>query len=161
MPARLNKQQRDAFLRGRHVAVLTTIAPDGAPVSAPIWYLYRGGNFYFRTADSAARTSNIRRDPRVCICVQDERPPYKSVIAHGGAEIRPGDERLAREIPRHYLGFVGAIGYQQASRGAIERGTEITLMVRPRRYSTFDYAPETPSYGRVWLLLKRILPPWL
>jgi PPOX class probable F420-dependent enzyme len=162
MPARLTKQQRDRFLRGRHIAVLVTIGEDGTPVPGPIWYLYRNGVFLFRTSDHAVRTQNVRRDPRVSVCVQDERPPYKAVIAYGRADILPGDERLARDIPRHYLGIVGAMGYQQAARAQIEAGeTEITLRVTPERYATFDFTPETPSYGRAWLQLKRILPPWL
>jgi PPOX class probable F420-dependent enzyme len=161
MPAHLRGSARDRFLRGRHVAVLTTVAEDGSPVSTPIWYLYRDGVFYFRTAESAVRTRHIRRDPRVSICVQDERPPYKSVTASGAAEIRPGDDRLARLMPRRYLGFIGGIGYQLASRGAIETGEEVTLAVRPRRYLSSDFTPETPAFGRVWLQLKRVLPPWL
>jgi hypothetical protein len=162
MPVRMTKGQREKFLRGRHVAVLVTIAEDGTPVPSPIWYLYRDGAFLFRTADDAVRTQNVLRDPRVSICLQEERPPYKAVIVYGRAEILPPDEGLAREIPRHYLGAVGAMGYQQAARSRIEDGaTEITLRVTPERYATFDFTPETPVYGRAWLQLKRILPPWL
>ena len=162
MPARMTKQQREKFLRGRHIAVLVTIADDGTPVPSPIWYLYREGAFFFRTSGNAVRTQNVRRDPRVSICVQDERPPYKAVIVHGRGEVLPSDEELAREIPRHYLGAVGAIGYQQAARSEIEAGEpEITLRVTPERYATFDFTPDTPVYGRLWLQLKRILPPWL
>jgi PPOX class probable F420-dependent enzyme len=88
MPARMSKSQRDAILTGRHVAVLVTIAPDGSPVPTPIWYLYRDGLFWSRTAGDAVKATNIRRDPRVSICIQDERPPYRSVVVHGRAEVR-------------------------------------------------------------------------
>jgi PPOX class probable F420-dependent enzyme len=158
----LTKQQRDKFLRRRHVAVLVTINPDGTAIPSPIWYLYRDGVLLFRTADNAVRTQNVRRDPRVSVCIQEERPPYKAVIVYGRADILASDETLARDIPRHYLGAVGAIGYQQSARARIESGeTEITLRVTPQRYATFDFTPETPIYGRAWLQLKRILPPWL
>ena len=161
MPARLSKQARDAFLAGRHVAVLVTIAADGAPVPTPIWYAYRDGAFLFRTAGDAAKTENIRRDPRVSVCVQDERPPYRAVIAYGRAEILASDASLAQEMPRRYLGFVGAIGYRAAASSAIEQGTEVTLAVRPERFTSFDFSAETPAVGRLWLILKRVLPPWL
>ncbi len=161
MPARLSKPQRERFLGGRHVAVLVTIGADGRPVPTPIWYLYRDGAFHFRTASDAVKTQNVRRDPRVSICVQDERPPYKAVVAYGTAEVQEGDEALGREISRHYLGFVGAIGYQQAARAQVEQGPEVTLVVRPERWSSFDFSADTPWYGRLWLLAKRALPPWI
>jgi PPOX class probable F420-dependent enzyme len=161
MPARLSKSQREQFLSGRHVAVLVTILADGSPLPTPIWYLYRDGVFYFRTASNAIKTENIRRDPRVSICVQDERAPYKSIIARGTAEIVDSLDWLGREIPRHYLGIVGAIGYRAAAREQIEQGPEVTLVVRPEHMTSSDFATETPIVGRIWLLVKRILPPWL
>jgi PPOX class probable F420-dependent enzyme len=161
MPARLSTSQREKFLSDRHVAVLVTIGVDGSPMPTPIWYLYRGGVFYFRTASNAIKTENIRRDPRVSICVQDERAPYRSITARGTAEISESLDWIGREMPRHYLGIVGAIGYRAATREQIEQGPEVTLIVRPEHMTSSDFAAETPIVGRIWLLLKRILPPWL
>jgi PPOX class probable F420-dependent enzyme len=157
----MSRRERERFLAGRHVAVLTTIASDGRPVPTPIWYLYRDNTFLFRTASDAVKTENIRRDARVSICVQEERAPYKAIIVHGKGELRDADPSLADDLPRHYLGLVGAIGYKQAAREAVEQGPEITLVVRPERWTTFDFTPETPLVGRLWLLAKRVLPPWL
>jgi PPOX class probable F420-dependent enzyme len=161
MPGRMTKAQRDAFLAGRHVAVLVTNGADGVPVPTPIWYVMRGGAFLFRTASDAVKTENIRRDPRVSICVQDERAPYRAVVAYGHAEIAPADATLARAMPQRYLGFVGAIGYRAAASAAIEQGPEVTLVVRPERFASYDFGMDTPLAGRVWLTIKRILPPWL
>ena len=161
MPSRLSRAARERFLAGRHVAVLVTIDANGAPVPTPIWYRYHDGRFLFRTAASAAKATNVRRDPRVSVCIQDERPPYKAVVAHGTATIEEGHEELATEIPRHYLGAVGAIGYQRTARAAIEAGPEVTLAVTPERWTTFDFSADTPLVGRLWLLVRRVLPPWL
>jgi len=129
-------------------------------VPTPIWYLYRDGTFYFRTEHGAIKTKNIRRDPRVSICVQEERAPYKAVIAYGKAEVRPAIDWLAA-IPRHYLGLIGSIGYERTAQHEIEQGPEVALVVRPDRYVTFDFGAEMPLVGRLWLQLKRVLPPWL
>jgi len=161
MPGRLSRQQRERFLRGRHVAVLTTIGADGAPVPTPIWYLYRDGCFYFRTATDAIKTENVRHDPRVSICVQDERPPYKAVIAHGTARIEAPRASLGHQVARHYLGFIGALGYERMAREEVERGDEVTLIVRPERWSSFDFSAGRPRIGRLWLSVRRFLPPWL
>ncbi len=160
MSNRMSSAQRERFLAGRHVAILVTLGEDGSPMPTPIWYLYRDGIFYFRTAADAIKTRNIQRDPRVSICVQEERPPYKAVTVQGTAEVSDSLDWLGDEMPRHYLGFVGAIGYRQAAQ-AIEQGPEVTLLVHPERMTTSDFSAETPLIGRLWLLLRRVLPPWL
>ncbi|MEX0786388.1 MAG: PPOX class F420-dependent oxidoreductase [Dehalococcoidia bacterium] len=161
MPRRMTEAERDRFLAGRHVAVLVTTSADGRPVPTPIWYLYRDGKLYFRTGSDSAKVANVRRDPRVAVCVQEERAPYKAVVVRGTAELRPDPEWLQAETPRHYLGFVGAIGYQMAASSAIEQGPPVAIVVTPERITTWDYTPETPWFGRLWLVFKRVLPPWL
>jgi PPOX class probable F420-dependent enzyme len=162
MPKRLSRGEIEQFLRGRHVAVLGTVGDDGAPVLRPIWYLFDGGQILMRTAAGGAKTRNIQRDPRVSVCVQDERAPYRSVTAYGLATIEPARKDLAERMPRRYLGFIGNIGYQRAGAEAVQRGREeVTLVVTPTRYATQDFTPETPLVGRLWLLVKRVLPPWL
>ncbi len=161
MPSRMSPAQRDRFLRGRHVAVLVTTDDAGRPVPTPIWYMYREGLLYFRTEEASAKVANVRRDPRVSVCVQEERPPYKAVIVHGTAEVQDDPGWLADEMPAHYLGFIGGIGYKQAAQGAIEGGPPVAIVVTPERYATWDYTEETPWFGHLWLLAKRLLPPWL
>jgi PPOX class probable F420-dependent enzyme len=152
--------ERDKFLSGRRVAVLVTLAQDGSSVPTPIWYLYRDGLFYFRTAADAAKTKNIERDKRASVCVQDERPPYRAVVAHGTAEVRSADDGIAAEMPRRYLGMIGAIGYRAAAAN-IEAGPEVTIVLTPERFVSFDFSGDTPWFGRLWLAVKRVLPPWL
>ncbi len=161
MPSRMNPQERDRFLAGRHVAVLITTDSEGRSVPTPIWYLYRDGLLYFRTEEASAKVANVRRNPRVSVCVQEERAPYKAVIVYGTAEIQEDPEWLADEMPGHYLGFVGGIGYKQAAQSAIEMGPPVAIVVTPERFATWDYTEETPWFGRLWLLAKRLLPPWL
>ena len=143
------------------MAVLITIGSNGEPMPTPIWFLFRDGVFYFRTARDAIKTRNIERDSRVSICVQDERPPYRAVIAYGRAEVGQEQDRLAQEMARHYLGAIGAMGYRAAARQSIEQGTEVTLTLRPTSFATFDFSSDTPPVGRIWLWLKRFLPPSL
>lgn len=162
MPRKLTKDERQRFLKGRHVCVLSTIGPDGTPVLTPIWYLYKGDKILMRTDAGSIKALNIGRDPRVSVCVQDERPPYVSVTVYGSAEIKSEKRGLGGQIARHYLGFLGGIVYMRQARSAIEQSAEeITLVVTPERVVTQDYSPEVPGIGKLWMLAKRILPPWL
>jgi hypothetical protein len=161
MPRRFSKAEVDRFLHGRRVAVLGTIGPDGAPVLTPIWYLYRDGHLLMRTDNQSVKAKNIARDPRVTVCVQDERPPYASATVYGKAAIEPAREELGPAMAKHYLGAVGAAGYQRAAAEAIEGAgaEEVTVVVTPERVLTQDYSQETPWFGKAWLTLKRVLPP--
>ena len=160
MPKRLNGAELDRFLRGRHVAVLATYAADGTAVLTPIWYLYENGALLMRTAPESAKARNIRRNPKVSVCVQDERPPYKSVTIYGTAELRPEMPSLGQRMANHYLGRVAGAGYTRTARAEVEAaGGEATVVVKPERTTSQDFSLETPAYAQAWLLAKRVLPP--
>ena len=161
MPTRFTQSQREKFLHGRPVCVLGTIGPDGQPVLTPIWYLYRDGKIVMRTGAKAIKTLNIARDPRVTVCCQDETPPYKSVTAYGTAIIEPQTADLAKTISRRYLGAIGGAAYMRIARDAVEQSEEITIVVTPERWDSQDFSPDLPFVGRIWLVMKRLLPSWL
>ncbi|MEX0786442.1 MAG: PPOX class F420-dependent oxidoreductase [Dehalococcoidia bacterium] len=149
----------ERFLRGRHVAVLTTTNADGTPLQTPVWYHYDGGVIYVRTNAKSAKCRNIQRDSRVSMCVQDERPPYQGVTVTGGAEITPDRPDLSKAMSRNYLGAIAGFFYLRLrTRNQIEGDPDTILVIRPERKHGWDYRPQTPLAGRVWLALKRLLP---
>jgi len=152
----------ERFLRGRHVAVLSTINPDGTPLQTPVWYLYRDGLIYVRTNSLSAKVRNIQRDPRISVCVQDERPPYRGVTVTGVARVEADRPELSAAMSRNYLGAVAGFFYLRLrTRSQIEDDPDTILVIEPQRKQGWDYRPQTPFVGRVWLALKRLLPPWL
>jgi PPOX class probable F420-dependent enzyme len=161
MPKRLKRDEWERFLRGRRVGILATIAADGPPVLTPVWYLYREGRLLVRTGIESVKARNVQRDPRVTVCVQDERPPYASVTVYGRAAIEPDREGLIGEIARHYLGGIAGTAYVRGVAEGVQQSAEITIAVTPERVLTQDFSADTPAFGRAWLLLKRVLPPWL
>ncbi len=162
MPQKLPPQEVDRFLRGRHVGVLTTINPDGTPLQTPIWYLCRDGLIYVRTSSRSGKARNIRRDSRVSLCVQDERPPYRGVSVTGTAAVNEDEPALSARMSDHYLGRIAGFFYMRLrTRREIEEDPDAILVIEPRRKYGWDYRPQTPLVGRIWLALKRLLPPWL
>jgi len=161
MPRRFTGGEFERFMRGRHVAVLATVSEKGDPVLTPIWYLYRDGRFFMRTAQESAKARNMRRDPRASLCVQDERPPYRSATVYGRAALAQKDEGLGATIARHYLGAVAGAAYARAAGDAVEQGEEVTIILTPEKVMTQDFSAETPFVGRLWLKMRRVLPPWL
>lgn len=53
-------------------AVLSTINPDGSSQLTTMWYLLQDdGTLIMNTIASLQKVKNIRRDPRVAVCIED------------------------------------------------------------------------------------------
>ena len=53
---------------------------DGRPHVAPIWFaLDDDGTILFMTGTRTVRGRAIRRDRRICLCIDDEAPPFSFV----------------------------------------------------------------------------------
>ena len=78
------------------------VARSGAPLVAPVWIALDGDDIVFTTGETTGKGRALRRDPRVAICVDDDRPPFAFVIVHGTAEI---SEEL--DEVRHWAAVIG------------------------------------------------------
>src|SRR5215213_10609520 len=60
-----------AFLGEKRFAVLATINHDGTPQQTTMWYELRGDEIMMNTKAGRLKDSNLRRDPRISLCVED------------------------------------------------------------------------------------------
>ena len=106
---------RDFLLHSTRTAKLSTVRSDGRPHIAPIGFLLDEDAVIFTTGETSVKGKNIRRDPRVSLCVDDETPPFAFVIIEGNAEIllpTPADLLdWAIRINRRYMGDDQAEAY--------------------------------------------------
>jgi PPOX class probable F420-dependent enzyme len=95
-----------AMLRKPNPSVITTLLPDGQPVSTATWYLWEDGRVMVNMDHERKRLNHLRNDPRVTLTVLDESDWYShiSIIGHV-AEIRD-DEELVQidQLSQHYTG---------------------------------------------------------
>ena len=97
-----------------HTGKLATVRADGRPHVVPIWFDLDGDTLYFSTWHTTVKAKNIRRDPRICICVDDERPPFSYAMLEGVAEfVDDKDASLywATRIGGRYMGSEQAEAY--------------------------------------------------
>ncbi len=81
---------------GGHVVHLTTLRPDGAPQSRPVWTIVDDGNVVFFTQPSSPKARDLAADPRVALSVTDRANPYRSAWLRGRVDrVLDGDEALA------------------------------------------------------------------
>ncbi|MFP8882899.1 PPOX class F420-dependent oxidoreductase [Streptomyces mangrovi] len=94
------------MLRKANPAVITTLRPDGQPVSTATWYLWEDGRVLVNMDEARKRLRHVRDDPRVTLTVLDEGNWYTHVSLIGRVtEIRE-DPELADidRLARRYLG---------------------------------------------------------
>ncbi len=102
---RLTQQEIDTYLAGPHVAHFASIRQDGTPHISPVWYQWEDGKITVVSGDSAVKTRNVRRNPRVSLSVATDEWPYQYVILEGQATIENSNLReTVRSIFSRYEG---------------------------------------------------------
>jgi PPOX class probable F420-dependent enzyme len=78
------------FIRTNHHAVFTTFRKDGRPALSPVAVaLDEDGRVVVSTRETAMKVKHLRRDPRVAVCVLNDRFFGEWVQVEGTAEIIP------------------------------------------------------------------------
>ena len=138
MSTRMTRSEREAFLAGLHVGVLSLAEQGWGPLAVPIWYAYDpGGDVRLITERASRKGRLLAVGTRVSLCAQQETVPYRYVTVEGPvASIEPADrDRDLRPLARRYLGA------EHGDRYANENPGEDTVLVRirPERWLTVDY----------------------
>lgn len=93
------------FVTRPRIARLASVRADGSPHVAPVWYRFEDGAFLILTDRGSQKHRNVERDPRVVLCIDDDRPPYHTVVVRGRAAVgEPPDESWREAMAIHYLG---------------------------------------------------------
>ena len=67
------------FLATKEVALLATVAADGAPLAMPMWFLHDAAAVTMISVEGTQKVRNLRRDLRVCVVAE---------AGGGGGDIR-------------------------------------------------------------------------
>lgn len=148
MPRQMTERERQEFLGGPHVAVLSVArGGDRPPHTTPIWYAYEpGGEVTFFTGTQGRRSRKadlVREAGRLSLTVQREDFPYGYVTVEGSVvgEERPPSFEGALAVARRYIPEEQARGFVEAEIGH-PAGEFVLFRVRPDRWLSFDFADE-------------------
>ncbi len=133
--------QVEEFLELPRHAILGTNRRDGPPQLSPVWYLYEDGRVYIGVLAATAKVRNLRRDPRIGLCVDGGHPDARAVMIYGGAELieaeSPWREEIIWRINRRYHDSdEDARRYQDMSR---DRGRTVLIVVIPENIISQDF----------------------
>ena len=139
MQTMTEQQARDFLSAGTRTAKLATVREDGRPHVAPIWFvLDDDGTLVFTTGSGTMKGRAIQRHPAVCLCVDDEAPPFAFVMIDGTAETSEDPDDLldwATRIGARYMGPDQAEAYGR--RNGVPG--ELLVRVTPTRIVAKDH----------------------
>jgi len=97
----------DDVLRLPLMANLATLAEDGAPRNAPVWFQWEEGALWMLGSAGGASVHRVLRDPRVAVEIVDY-DNAGGILRHlglrGRASVEPMDPPLFRRLLTRYLG---------------------------------------------------------
>lgn len=138
----MSEAERQEFLAGLHIGVVSINEPGRGPLAVPVWYDYApGGEVSFITPAESKKAGLLSVGDRMSLCAQDEALPPKYVAVEGEVtEIRPATvEGDVTAMAVRYLGEeIGAM-YVKGTREEDPRD-EIVVSFRPERWFGADFA---------------------
>ena len=130
-------ETRKFLIQGTFTAKLTTVNKNGSPNIVPVWFVLderknrivkKIEDIIFAIYENSLEATKIRRDNRVSICVDDQRPQFSFVTIHGTAKIvhQKYNELLKwnTRIAERYMGKINAKAYGKRN------STEDVILVR-------------------------------
>lgn len=73
------------LIDGKNFASVATLMPDGSPQVAVVWVEREGDTVVVNATTTRQRYRNLKRDPRVALCIFDMANPYSTVMIRGKA----------------------------------------------------------------------------
>jgi nitroimidazol reductase NimA-like FMN-containing flavoprotein (pyridoxamine 5'-phosphate oxidase superfamily) len=140
----MSRSEREAFLAGVHVGVVSIEDAGRGPLTAPVWYAYEDGDVVFVIDKESRKGKLLAPGSRVSLCAQTEAPPYMYVSVEGPVSLeRPDFERHARGMAHRYLGKQAGDAYIATSHGEAAIDGQYLVRLKPTRWLTVDYG-KTP-----------------
>ena len=140
MSLAMSEHERQEFLAGLHVGVISIERADGPPLTVPIWSGYEpGGLVWVITGADSLKGRLLTAAQRFSLCAQTEEPPfYKYVSVEGPiVDVSPPElEADRRPLAHRYFGPELGDMYVADT----EEDGSLKFSMRPTRWWSVDYA---------------------
>jgi PPOX class probable F420-dependent enzyme len=96
----------EELLTAKNFGNVATLRRDGSVLAVPVWVDVQDGRPALNTAEGRTWPSNLKRDPRVTLTVQNTENPYEYVSISGrvAERTREGADAHIDALAKKYLG---------------------------------------------------------
>jgi hypothetical protein len=137
----MSEAERQEFLAGVHVGVVSISEEGRGPVTVPVWYGYEpGGDVWFVTPAASRKAGLLTDGTRMSLCAQSEDLPPKYVSVEGPVTVDVAtiaDDLVP--IAQRYLGDELGAAYVEGTRGG-DAAQEVVIRLQPERWFSADFA---------------------
>ena len=88
----MDEPQIEKFLKIPLNSIVATNRTDGPPQISPTWFLYDEGLLYIGIVAGSAKHHNLKRDPRIGVCIDGGRGDPRAVMIYGTTVIIENEE---------------------------------------------------------------------
>jgi PPOX class probable F420-dependent enzyme len=117
MPAMSDTEYRGFITAGTRTAKWATTRRDGRPHVVPVWFVLEGDDLLITTGSKSVKGRAALRDPRVGLCIDDDRPPHAFVLIEGRASVSTDPDEVLRASTLNARRYVGAEEYGRLNAG--------------------------------------------
>src|SRR6266487_4778254 len=122
-------EKAQAYLQELRFAVMATINQDGTPQLTTMWYLLEeDGTIMMNTKVGRAKERNMRRDPRISICIEDD---YNFLTINGTVQLIDDHERAQHDIYRLSARYHGEEKARRQMLEKFSKETRVSLLLKP------------------------------
>jgi PPOX class probable F420-dependent enzyme len=128
----MTRAEMESFLAEVRNIIVAAVRRDGRPQMTPNWFVWQNGKFYISTTKARAKYKNLKRDPRIQLCL-DDADKHRCLVVDGRAEILENvDEFFAysRAIRTKHR---GAPPDEEELKAELIRDQRVILRVTPDR----------------------------
>jgi nitroimidazol reductase NimA-like FMN-containing flavoprotein (pyridoxamine 5'-phosphate oxidase superfamily) len=106
----LTKSELNDLLDKPLIAKFSTVTPDGWPYTNPVWFAHEDGKILIIPRKHSRFVEHIKKNPKVCVLVDETTAPYAKVQILGTAKILEGPitggrwVEIARRMAARYFG---------------------------------------------------------
>ncbi|HLJ33942.1 MAG TPA: PPOX class F420-dependent oxidoreductase [Ktedonobacteraceae bacterium] len=134
MATELSEKAR-AFLLEKRFAVLATLNKDGTPQLTTMWYILENdGTILMNTRAGRLKERNMRRDPRISICLEDG---YKYLAIKGKVEMIDDPKVAQRDIYRLSTRYHGEEKAKKQMETQFSKEQRVTLHFKPESINEY------------------------
>ena len=131
-----DRERVEARLRHNLMAWLTTVRPDGQPVSVPLWFLLRDdGTILVYSRPGKAKLRNIAANPRVSLALDGTDIGRNIVRLEGVARPAP-DQPPADQQPAYLAKYLERIGTLFGTPERFAQSFSTALVITPTKLHT-------------------------
>ena len=138
----MNMQERMEFVRSHRTAIFGYNRKHDGPSMSVVYYVMDGDDILVSTMAERGKAKAIRRNPKISLCVLDEKWPPTYLQVYCDATIDT-DIEAATDLMMKIAGVMAGQPMPESVRPTMRRGmiAEQRVVLRLRPYETFETPP--------------------